>query len=668
MEEASNEQVIIEERITKVNGDFHIKRYLRGKFLGKGGFAKVYIFTNLETNKPLAGKVMPKANLNRSRARQKLMTEIRLHKSLHHANIVKFEHVFEDQENVYILLELCQNQSMNELLKRRKRLTEFEVQCYVIQTIEALKYLHSNRIIHRDLKLGNMFLNDKMQVKLGDFGLAAKLEFDGEKKRTVCGTPNYIAPEILDGNIGHSYQVDVWSLGVIVYILTIGKPPFETTDIKLTYKKIKACEYSFPDNASISENAKDLISKILVIEPEKRLTLDEILLHPFINHGGPIPQLMPVSTLACPPTPNYIKQFAATSTSQRIRIATEPEGLDTLDLMKSPKGLYSNTARGPTFLKSPTGGDGAPFDFFRATPKTPKIDFFAPDKYGTLGTLGTLPTLGSEKTRIPTLMSPTSPKIKSLASTEGPEEIQEKSTKTQVLNNKEHIPNQSKTIPSSEIRVIKFYDYSTKYGLGYALSNGAVGVFFNDGSKFISDSELTFKYIVRRPSDKQDVATTYNFKDYPEDVRKRVLVYNRFKEYFENVLKNTTKQEANVYVKKWIKTKHAVFFRMNNQVLQVTFNDHTILIMNTNTKKLTFIDSKENTYICNLENATSSENKDLVKRLKYTEEVLKHMGTPQTNGTSPQKDQILPQKDQSQNKEDQNLEKPQETFSVIATN
>jgi polo-like kinase 1 len=102
-----------------------------------------------------------------------------------------------------------------------------------------LKYLHSHRIIHRDLKLGNLFLNDQMEIKLGDFGLATKLDFDGEKKRTICGTPNYIAPEVLEGRAGHSYEVDIWSLGVIIYTLIIGKPPFETTDVKATYRRIK---------------------------------------------------------------------------------------------------------------------------------------------------------------------------------------------------------------------------------------------------------------------------------------------------------------------------------------------------------------------------------------------------------------------------------------------
>lgn len=90
------------------------------------------------------------------------------------------------------------------------------MQCYLSQIVNALKYLHQHKVIHRDLKLGNLFLNENMEIKLGDFGLATKLEYEGEKKKTICGTPNYIAPEILEGK-GHSYEVDVWSVGVIMY-------------------------------------------------------------------------------------------------------------------------------------------------------------------------------------------------------------------------------------------------------------------------------------------------------------------------------------------------------------------------------------------------------------------------------------------------------------------
>lgn len=168
------------------------------------------------------------------------MSEIKIHRSMKHPSIALFETFFEDSENVYIVLELCSNSTLNDQVKRRKRLSELEVQCYCVQLLLAIKYMHSNRVIHRDLKLGNLFLTEKMEVKVGDFGLAAKIEFEGERKRTICGTPNYIAPEVLENKNGHSYEVDIWSFGVIVYTMLIGRPPFETSDVKTTYKRIKA--------------------------------------------------------------------------------------------------------------------------------------------------------------------------------------------------------------------------------------------------------------------------------------------------------------------------------------------------------------------------------------------------------------------------------------------
>ena len=156
--EAESSASVVEEKIIKVTGDVQTRKYYKGRLLGKGGFAKCYEFKCAENNKIFAAKVVAKSGLVKSRAKQKLISEIKIHKSLHHPQIVAFEHYFEDTENVYILLEMCQNQTLNELLKRRKRLTEIEVQCYVVQLIKALKYLHSHRVIHRDLKLGNLFL------------------------------------------------------------------------------------------------------------------------------------------------------------------------------------------------------------------------------------------------------------------------------------------------------------------------------------------------------------------------------------------------------------------------------------------------------------------------------------------------------------------------------
>ena len=117
---------IVEEKIIKVTGDVQIRKYYKGRLLGKGGFAKCYEFTCSENKKIFAAKVVAKSGLVKSRAKQKLISEIKIHKSLHHPQIVAFEHYFEDTENVYILLEMCHNQTLNELLKRRKRLTEKE--------------------------------------------------------------------------------------------------------------------------------------------------------------------------------------------------------------------------------------------------------------------------------------------------------------------------------------------------------------------------------------------------------------------------------------------------------------------------------------------------------------------------------------------------------------
>jgi serine/threonine protein kinase len=108
------------------------------------------------------------------------------------------------------------------------------------QLLDAVAYMHAQKIIHRDLKLGNLFIAKNLNMKIGDFGLAANIKHDGERKRTICGTPNYIAPEVLfDTENGHSYEVDIWSLGVIMYTLIVGKPPFQTKEVNAIYKYLE---------------------------------------------------------------------------------------------------------------------------------------------------------------------------------------------------------------------------------------------------------------------------------------------------------------------------------------------------------------------------------------------------------------------------------------------
>lgn len=387
----NEDREIIEERVARKNGEVAVQRYAKGHFLGKGGFAKCYEFVNLNTKQVCAAKIIDKATLTKNRAKQKLMSEIKIHQSLHHANVIRFEHFFEDEDNVYILLEICHNQTMNELLRRRKRLTELEVQCYFLQMIAGVKYLHQHRVIHRDLKLGNLFLTDKMELKLADFGLATKLEFEGDRKRTVCGTPNYIAPEVLEGKHGHSYEVDIWSLGVILFTLLIGKPPFETSSVKTTYRRIKANAYAFPEHIIVSDEAHDLIIKMLTPDPLRRPTLTQILNHPFLS-GKNIPKLLPAGTLSCPPSASYVRQYSP-------------------GVLSEDNERFASTAPLKSLLLSDSNG------------------------------------LGNAK--------------------------------------------DSKSL----IYVKKWIDYTSKYGLGYILSNGCLGISFNDSTKILVHADRTYTFL-----------------------------------------------------------------------------------------------------------------------------------------------------------------------------
>ncbi|XP_024073621.1 serine/threonine-protein kinase PLK1 [Terrapene carolina triunguis] len=270
---------------------------MRGRFLGKGGFAKCYEIAELESQAVFAGKIVPKSLLVKPHQKEKMSMEISIHRSLAHRHVVGFQGFFEDSDFVFVVLELCRRRSLLELHKRRKALTEPEARYYLRQTILGCQYLHGNRVIHRDLKLGNLFLNDDMEVKIGDFGLATKVEYDGERKKTLCGTPNYIAPEVL-GKKGHSFEVDIWSIGCIMYTLLVGKPPFETSCLKETYIRIKKNEYNIPKH--INPVAANLIQKMLRSDPATRPTIDELLNDEFFTSGY-IPTRLPTTCLTIPP-------------------------------------------------------------------------------------------------------------------------------------------------------------------------------------------------------------------------------------------------------------------------------------------------------------------------------------------------------------------------------
>lgn len=401
---------------------------------------------------------------------------------------------------------------MNELLKRRKRLSEIEVRYYTLQIISGLEYLHKVRVIHRDLKLGNLFINESMDLKLGDFGLAAKLDFDGERKRTICGTPNYIAPEVLEGRNGHSYEVDVWSLGVIIYTLIVGKPPFETTNVKSTYDKIRKNSYNFPEHVSISKEAKELIQWILHSNPSKRPNLEDIKNHAFCVL--PSPKTLHPSMLACPPSKTFLNKYTITANIN----------------YRSSKTLETNKE-----------------NLAIKVPHTAKV----PQREGVDG-----------EDLLSGIRSPSR-------------------TNRQEDAKLEEVALDSAQVP---IHAKKWIDYTSKYGLGYVLSDGSIGVFFNDATKIICDtSRKEFEYYEKqRTSD--DSPIKHNLDDYPSEFEKKVTLLHHFRSYLDQNTKPEDIEHSRpptnlVYIKKWIKTRHAKIFRMSNKVVQVYFKDKTEILL-----------------------------------------------------------------------------------------
>uniref|UniRef100_A0A1A8FIC4 Serine/threonine-protein kinase PLK n=1 Tax=Nothobranchius korthausae TaxID=1143690 RepID=A0A1A8FIC4_9TELE len=309
-----------------------MRRYTRGRFLGKGGFAKCYEITDVETKAVFAGKIVAKYLLQKQHQREKMTSEIAIHKSLDHANIVGFHGFFEDDDYVFVVLEICRRRSLLELHKRRKAVTEPEARYYMAQLLKGVQYLHNNKVIHRDLKLGNVFLNDDMDVKIGDFGLATKIEFEGERKKTLCGTPNYIAPEVLYKK-GHSYEVDVWSLGCILYTLLVGKPPFETSCLKDTYNRIKKNNYTIPWH--ITPTAATLIKKMLHADPAQRPSVAEVLADEFFTSGY-IPLRLPTTCLTVPPRFSIAPSTTAELSQRRPLTALNQVGTEKTEAKDEP--------------------------------------------------------------------------------------------------------------------------------------------------------------------------------------------------------------------------------------------------------------------------------------------------------------------------------------------
>ncbi|NWR68833.1 PLK4 kinase, partial [Centropus unirufus] len=251
-----------------------------GNLLGKGSFAGVYRAVSLKTGLEVAIKMIDKKAMHKVGMVQRVQNEVKIHCQLKHPSILELYNYFEDSNYVYLILEMCHNGEMSRYIKNRKKpFSEEEARHFLHQIITGMLYLHSHGILHRDLTLSNILLTNNMNVKIADFGLATQLKMPHEKHYTMCGTPNYISPEIATRS-PHGLESDVWSLGCMFYTLLIGKPPFDTDTVKNTLNKVVLADYEMP--AFLSIEAQDLIHRLLRKNPADRLSLSSVLDHPFM--------------------------------------------------------------------------------------------------------------------------------------------------------------------------------------------------------------------------------------------------------------------------------------------------------------------------------------------------------------------------------------------------
>ena len=253
--------------------------------LGQGSFATVKRATNRRTGEKVAIKIISKSQLNEE-DKIGLQNEIDILTHVDHPNIVKLYEVFEDLESYSLVMELMTGGELFDTILEKEQYTEKEAADTVRPIIDAIHYCHSLNIIHRDIKPENLLYSTKDPssriIKVSDFGLARFISSE-TLATTTCGTPGYVAPEILEQR-PYGKECDYWSIGVVLYILLCGFPPFYDDDNMVLFEKIKNGKFDFPSPVwdQISQDARDIISNLLVVDPSKRKNCEQLLRHPWI--------------------------------------------------------------------------------------------------------------------------------------------------------------------------------------------------------------------------------------------------------------------------------------------------------------------------------------------------------------------------------------------------
>ncbi len=248
-----------------------------GKPLGRGKFGSVYLARERRTKYIVAIKVLQKSQLQKAGVEHQLRREIEIQCHLRHRNILRMFGYFFDSKRIYLILEYSPGGELYKRLMSKGRFSESTSAQYISDLADALHYCHQKHVIHRDIKPENLLVGALGEIKIADFGWS--VHAPSSRRNTMCGTLDYLPPEMVEGR-EHDEQVDVWSLGVLLFEFLVGNPPFEAEGHNATYRRISRVDLKFP--AGVPSDAQDLIRKLLRKDPRERMSLALISKHPWV--------------------------------------------------------------------------------------------------------------------------------------------------------------------------------------------------------------------------------------------------------------------------------------------------------------------------------------------------------------------------------------------------
>ena len=591
--------------------------------LGIGGYGEVYKVRkkngNMNQNEPeYALKIFNKANFIKDNEKgSRVLTEIKIQRSLNHEHIVKYEHSFEDKKNVYILMEYCGKETLATLLKKRKHLEEYEVRFYMFQVLSVLKYFRREKIVHRDLTLGNIFLKDIKTVKIGDFGFAYKESENEEKVGVVCGTPSYYTPE--SNNAKYSYKTDIYDFGLCIYYLFGGRPaykqPIECAELFTTKES-----FPFDRRLNFSDEAYDLLKQLVTVESQ-RIDLDKIYYHPFFNCGKGLSK-------------DKFPEYNENNKNQFIKELKElpaKEGLilthNRIDISNSNSQNVNTT---PEFQNSKISNE--PYNNLRNSSSGKNVSFNINENtiYQKLNKNSNFKNKIKENSKNQNsdffFENINNINLNHIKPTDESDEIfnimnnnnlsEEFKTKT-AKNDKDYDLNNISSITFQEdndydknkklIYIDKINDNLIDYcGIGYQLNNKNIGVYFNDNSQLVKIYKKN-KYILyffkeqnnRYTKEKINlpIKNTHNHLEKKIKFLIRIMESFNLKKHKENKpnKENINEDEENIIILKYKYkyNKGISFFLLSNQNIQVNFSDKTkIIFIFGIRKKIVYVDNQ----------------------------------------------------------------------------